>query len=54
MLVAEDRCIAPSSLSTAILVLENPEVAGSQIWSVEGLTDLGDAMFCQKKPARQL
>jgi len=23
-----------------------PEVAGSQIWSVRGLADLGDVMFC--------
>ena len=27
---------------------EKPEVAGSQIWDVGVLTDLGDAMFCQK------
>jgi len=27
---------------------EKPEVAGSKIWAVEVLTDLGDAMFCQK------
>ena len=36
----------------AILVWENPEVAGSQIWAVGGLTDLGDVMLCpppQKK-----
>jgi len=28
---------------------KKPEVAGSQIWAVRVLTDLGDAMFCQKK-----
>ena len=27
---------------------EKPEVTGSQIWAVGGLTDLGDAMFYQK------
>jgi hypothetical protein len=27
---------------------EKPEVAGSQIWAVGVLTDLGNAMFCQK------
>jgi len=31
---------------------ENPEVAGSQIWAVRVLTDLGDVMFCTKKVAR--
>jgi len=29
--------------------LEKPEVAGSQIWAVEGLTGLSDVMLCQKK-----
>jgi len=35
---------------------KKPEFAGSQIWAVRMLTDLGDAMFCQKKksPAREL
>jgi len=27
---------------------EKPEVVRSQIWAVEGLTDLGDVMLCQK------
>jgi len=27
---------------------EKPEVAGSQIWAVGGLTDLSDVMLCQK------
>jgi len=27
---------------------EKPEVAGSHIWAVGGLTDLGDVMLCQK------
>jgi hypothetical protein len=32
-----------------------PDVAGSQIWAVGGLTDLVDMMFCQKeKPVREL
>jgi hypothetical protein len=30
------------------------KVAGSQIWAAGGLTDLGDVMFCQKNPAREL
>ena len=30
-----------------ILALETPEVTGSQIWAVEGLTDLDDVMLCQ-------
>jgi len=25
------------------------QVTGSQIWAVEGLTDLGDVMLCQKR-----
>jgi len=28
---------------------EKPEVAGSQIWAVGVLTDLGGVMLCQKK-----
>jgi hypothetical protein len=31
------------------LTLRKPEVAGSQIWAVGGLTDLGDVMLCKKK-----
>ena len=31
---------------------EKPEVTGTQIWAVGVLTDLSDAMFCQKNPAR--
>ena len=27
---------------------EKPEVTGHQIWAVEGLSHLGDLMFCQK------
>jgi hypothetical protein len=38
----------------AILALGKAKVAGSQIWAVGVLTDLGDAMFCQKKPAQEL
>jgi len=30
------------------LLWEKPEVAGSQTWAAGVLTDLGDAMFCQK------
>jgi hypothetical protein len=30
------------------------EVTESQIWAVGGLTDLGDVMLCQKKPAREM
>ena len=33
---------------------EKPEFAGSQMWAVGGLTDLGDVMLCQKKPVREL
>jgi len=29
------------------------EVTGSQIWAVGGLTDLADAMFCQKKACKR-
>jgi len=55
MFAVKYRSIALSTLSTTILVLEKPEVVGSQRWSVEGLTGLGNAMFCQKKkPALQL
>ena len=32
----------------AILAWEKPEVAGSQIWAVGDLTDLGGVMLCQK------
>jgi hypothetical protein len=32
---------------------KKPEVAEIQIWAVEGLTDLGDAMFCQKENQRR-
>ena len=28
---------------------EKPEVAGSQVWAIGGLTDLGDVMICQKR-----
>jgi len=34
------------------LFLEKPEVAGRQIWTVGGLTDLGDVMLCQKSGTR--
>jgi len=27
---------------------EKPDVAGSQIWAIGGLTDLDDVMLCQK------
>jgi hypothetical protein len=33
---------------------EKSEVAGSQIWAVGGLTDLGDDSLPKKKPAREL
>ena len=33
---------------------EKLEVAGSQIWSVGGLTDVGDVTLCHKRPAREL
>jgi len=33
---------------------EKPEVAGSQIWAGGGLTDLGDVMLCQEKPAWEM
>ena len=32
----------------AIVALKKPEVAGSQIWAVEGLIDLGDTSFAKK------
>ena len=38
-----------SSLSKVILVLGKPEVTGRQIWTVRGLSHLGDLMFCKKK-----
>ena len=37
-----------SFLSKAILILVKPEVAGSQIWAVAGLSHLGDLMFHRK------
>ena len=37
-----------SSLSTAIVALKKPKVAGSQIWAVGGLIDLGDTSFAKK------
>jgi hypothetical protein len=32
---------------------KKPEVAGSQIWAVGGLTNLGDVMLCQKRPHKR-
>jgi len=36
-----------SSLSTAIVALKKPKVAGSQIWAAGGLIDLGDTSFAK-------
>jgi len=42
-----DRRIHTSpSFQRRFWLWEKPEVAGSQIWSVGGLKELGDAMFC--------
>jgi len=32
---------------------KKPEVAGSHIWAVGVLTDLGDAMFCPPPPKKK-
>jgi len=44
-----------SSLWRPIIVLEKPEVALRQIWTVKILTDLGNEMFCkiQKKKKKK-
>ena len=53
--VLSDRHIHKSPyLQRRILFWVKPEVAGSQMWAVGGLTDLGDVMLYQKKPAREL
>jgi len=44
-----DRSIQKSlPFQRRFLLWERPEVAGSQIWAVEGVPELGDVMLCQK------
>jgi len=44
----------PPPLQQRFQLWEKPEVAGSQIWTVGGLTDLRDVMLCQKKLTQEL
>ena len=37
-----------SSLAKEILVLRKVEITGNQIWALEGLSQVGDLMFCKK------
>ena len=47
--LCDRRIHKPPTFQRQFYILENPEVAESQIWAVGVLTDLGDVMLCPKK-----